>query len=394
MNYNMPDYFSHKLELKLDKLPAKTSDRTNWRFILPGLIFGALLFFLGTYEFFNGFRQPKSSFDDLIGMPDALQYQPLINPTFFDIVFILIGLGMIAASITSYIRYKKIIFDGKTVTIGFRPVLGEKVIIRENFKNYQGVRFRIEFFQFGFINKNKYIIELYHKDPNRIIPLYISTSEKDIRKIWEHYARTLNLPALVNTDEGLIARDVKNLDKSLKEMAELGYVIDNYDSYEALPDTIAYVRRKDKIVIKARKIVWDAYNIIAWIAILAIGGLVIAAGANFETLQKSFSPSAFFITTGICAFIIITAVFILFRKEKLIIKKDKIVNTHKYMLFSTKHDEIPKTAIEAIDITENPASGRYFVSVISDEKSITFGAKLPIKDLRWVKKFLIHEVIK
>lgn len=115
---------------------------------------------------------------------------------------------------------------------------------------------------------------------------------------------------------------------------------------------------------------------------------------QFRNAAKSFSPSAFFITTGICAFIIITAVFILFRKEKLIIKKDKIVNTHKYMLFSTKHDEIPKTAIEAIDITENPASGRYFVSVISDEKSITFGAKLPIKDLRWVKKFLIHEVIK
>lgn len=113
MNYNMPDYFSHKLELKLDKLPAKTSDRTNWRFILPGLIFGALLFFLGTYEFFNGFRQPKSSFDDLIGMPDALQYQPLINPTFFDIVFILIGLGMIAASITSYIRYKKSFLTAK-----------------------------------------------------------------------------------------------------------------------------------------------------------------------------------------------------------------------------------------------------------------------------------------
>ena len=70
----------------------------------------------------------------------------------------------------------------------------------------------------------------------------------------------------------------------------------------------------------------------------------------------------------------------LFLKEKLIIKKDKIVNTHKYMLFSTKHDEIPKTAIEAIDITENPASGRYFVSVISDEKSITFGAKFQTKN--------------
>lgn len=51
MNYNMPDYFSHKLELKLDKLPAKTSDRTNWRFILPGLIFGALLFFWAPMNF-------------------------------------------------------------------------------------------------------------------------------------------------------------------------------------------------------------------------------------------------------------------------------------------------------------------------------------------------------
>ena len=91
---------------------------------------------------------------------------------------------------------------------------------------------------------------------------------------------------------------------------------------------------------------------------------------------------------------IIAAIFILFRKEKIVIKRYKIVNTHKYMLFSTKHDELPKEAIEAIEITENPATGRYFVAIIAEDKTITFGAKLPIADLRWIKKFLIHEIIK
>lgn len=394
MNYTAPDYFSHCFELKLDKIPARVSDRTSWRFQLPGIIFGALLVYIGGYEIFNGFRHPKTSFDDILQIEGTTEYVPLINPVFFDVIFILIGLGMVVASIASYIRYRKIIFDGKNVTTTYRPVIGDKTTFKESIKSYQGVRFRIEFYQFGFLNKNKYIVELYHKDPNKIIPLYISLSPKNVRKIWEYYARELNMPALVNTEEGLIVRDVKNLDKSIKEMAELGYIIDNYDSYEELPDSVDFVRRQDKIVLKARKIVWDAYNFLAWIAILAVGGLAAIASLNFEAFKQNFSSSAFYLLAAACAGIIIVAIFILFRKEKIIIKRHKIVNTHKYMLFSTKHDELPKDEIEAIDITENPVSGRYYVAIVSDNKTITFGSKLPIKDLRWIKKFLIHEVIK
>ena len=81
-------------------------------------------------------------------------------------------------------------------------------------------------------------------------------------------------------------------------------------------------------------------------------------------------------------------------QEKLVIKKHKIVNTHKYMLFSTKHNEIMKKDIEAIEVTENPATGRYFVSIISGDNTITFGSKMSIKDLQWIKKFLIHEIVK
>lgn len=396
MNSCITNHLSHKLEFslkKLKKLPAKISDRTSWRFLLPGIIFGALLFLLGLYEMLNGFRYSNPNVAEIIPIEALPTYQPAVTPIFFDIIFMVVGFGMILASVFSYIRYRKFIFDGKTMLIGDRPVFGAKRIVKESIKNYQGVRFRIAFYQSGLINSNKYIIELYHKDPNKVVPLYISTSPENVRKKWKEFARFFKMPALVNTDTGLQSIDLKNLDKSIKEMAKLGYVIDDYDSYEDLPDGIRYVRKKDKIVLKARKIIWDAYNILAWGMIGTIVLCLIVAATNFEAFRNNFA-STFYGLTAIAAAIIVVAVFILFRKEKLVLKKDKIVNTHKYMLFSTKHNEIMKNDIEAIEVTENPATGRFFVSIISDATTIAFGAKLPIASLRWIKRFLIHEVIK
>lgn len=387
------NHFSHKLEFNLKKLPARVSDRISWRFLAPGLVFGFLLFVLGLYEMLNGFSYTNPNVAEIVPPEAAPAYQPLLNPIFFDIVFMLVGLGIIAATVVYSLCYRKFVFDGKNMIIGGRPPFGNKRIVKESIKNYLGVRLRIAFYQSGLVNSNKYIIELYHKNPDRIVPLYISTSPTNVRKKWKEYARFFKLPALINTDEGLMSRDLKNLDKSVKQMAKLGLVTDNFDSYEELPDGIRYVRRRDKIVLKARKIVWDAYNIMAWFFIIVIGLGVIAAGANIETFKQNFA-SAFYGVAAAALFIIIAAIFILFRKEKLVLKKDKIVNTHKYMLFSTKHDEIQKNDIESIEVTENPASGRLFVSIISDDKTITFGSKLPVDSLRWIKRFLIHEVIK
>lgn len=392
MSYNVPNHFSHKLEFPLNRMPAKISDRTNWQFMLPGLVFGALLFILGLYEMLSGFQYTNANVSEVVPLTDLSHYKPFADPILFDIVFMVVGLGMMIAAVFSYIRYRKFIFDGKNMIIGDRPVIGKKRIVQESIKNYLGVRFRIELFQTGFINGNRYIIELYHKNPERIVPLYISTSPKNVRKLWKEYARYFELPALVNTDEGLTARDIKNLDKSVKEMAKLGYVTDDYDSYAELPPSLKYVRKKDKIVIKIKNI-WDIYNIMGWATIAVVFAAMIIA--TFQIISgfhaNSYTFYFLYITTTI---LLIVALLLMFRKEKLVLKKNKIVHTHKYMTYSTKHNEIFKEDIEAIDVTQNPASGRYFVSIISEDRTITFGSKLPIKDLRWIKSFLIHEVIK
>ena len=293
----------------------------------------------------------------------------------------------------SYIRYKKIFFDGKKVQIIYRPAFGAKKVVKESIGNYEGVRFRIEFFQFGFMTKNKYIIELYHKNPQKTAPLYISTKGKNIRKIWEYYAQKLNLPAVVLTDEGMVRREVSDLDKSIKEMVEEGKTINSYNDREPLPPTIAFVRKRDKTVIKARKIFWDAYNIIAWFCLLLFGGVLLFASFNAEVVSSHFSREFILAFYVVGLFIIAASVIALFRKDKIVVKRDKIVIVHKFMLFSRKNNEIKKADIEAVEVTVNPATGRYYLSIISDNRTAIFGKKIPIEDLRWVKKFLINEVV-
>lgn len=393
MNYNAPEHFSHSYELKIDHLPTQKSDRIALSILYPGLLFGFALIVLGLYELLNGLKSAKTLLDDVLPKGEA-SYTPLISPTFFDAVIILIGMGVVISLIFSYIRYKKVFFDGKNVTVVHRPVFGVKKSYKDDIKNYEGVRFRIEFFQFGFINKNKYIIELYHKNSYKTAPLYISTSDKNIRKIWEYYARTLNLPTLIMTDEGMVTRNIEDLNKSIKQMAKKWNLENKFDDRAPLPPSIAYVRKADKMVIKTRKIIWDAYNIIAWFCIGVLSMAFTLAIINY--IKQDASQQNPWLLVGYVAGIIfiLGLIYALFRKDKIVIKKDKIIIVHKFMLFSRKKDEIRKDAIEAIDVTFNPATERYFVAITSDAKTLIFGKKLPIEDLRWVKKFLIDEIIK
>lgn len=390
MKHDYPDHFSHKFELPLNKIPTKKSDRIPLKIMLPGLLLGLFLMGLGIYEMANGMGHEKTVFDTL----GKNIHKPFVNLVFFDISIMLIGLGIVGWLITSYLRYKKIYFDGKNITVVYRPRWGKKISYKEPIKKYTGVRYRIEFLQRGFINGNRYIVELYHKDPKKIVPLYISTNEKNVRRKWEYYAKTLGLPAMTEADEGLVIRKVDDLNKSLKEMAKEWKLKEKFDKKASLPSSIAISKKNDKIVVKARKIVWDGYNIISIIIILLCGGLLGYTYFRKNELSEFLSESTINITYAICSILLLLAVVVLFRKEKIVFKKYKIVNVHKFFSYSRKNDEMNKTDIEAVDVMVNPATGRKYVAIISDEKTIIFGKKLPLEDLRWLKNYLIYEIIK
>ena len=50
--------------------------------------------------------------------------------------------------------------------------------------------------------------------------------------------------------------------------------------------------------------------------------------------------------------------------------------------------------IKEIEIMSNPVNNRYYLAIITQHSIAAFGTKMPLEDLRWVKKFLIHEILR
>ncbi len=385
-----PLYFSNNLLFNLKDKKGHCTDRLKIRNIVFPILFGFLLMVLGLYELLNGFTKGA---EDISPSYDIVTYSPMISVWVFDYCFILIGFVVFTINIANYLRYNKYQIDESVITIVQRRLFHGKKIFKEKLENYNGIRFRVEFLQSGILTKNRYIIELNHKNYNKCVPLYISTSEKGIRQRWKDFAKLLKLPILLFTDDGVKSVDYNDFNKSLALQYKEGFIKDNFDGYERLPKMLAYVRKKDKIVIKIRKVIWDAYNLITWF-ILGINSVVFGITV-FVYYNADVNPSFFaYLFMTVLAVFIVVLLLILFRKEKLVLKRNKIVHTYKYMLFSTKHNQINKKDIEGVNINENPATGRYYVSIFSNDNTITFGAKLAIKDLRWLKRFLIHEIVK
>lgn len=370
-------YFSHSFKLDFSHESIRLTDKTPRHLVYFGLFFSFLFIFFGFYELFSNMPEEKFILDQMPSTTTKVIYSSILSPMVFDFAIILLGLFAVFRLTISMLRYRKIIFADGKFSITYRAASGSKNTFTEKLVKYMGVGCRVEFFQCGFVTKNRYVIELIHKDYKKNIPLYISTSQKNIRKIWEQYAKTLNMPAIESTDNGVEIRQVKDLDKSIIVQHEEGLIVDSYDQYEYLPWAITYTRKRDKIVLKARKFWLDVFSIFFMTLVLIACSFLVLFDLFFVAFIV-FAISTWFFC----------------RREKLVIKKNKLVKVNKYMLFSTKENEMEKKDIKNIDVTFNPLTNRYFVAIYSDSNIIVFAKKMPLKDLRWVRKFLIHEIVR
>lgn len=199
MRYNKVEHFSYNYAFNLDEKEPRKTDRSPIYVILPGMFFASILMFLGGYDLINGFKSSYSVFDDLI--PYGVSYISMSSPIFFNISIIILGFGIIISLIFSYIRYRKFYINEKQIEITHRPAIGDKIVIYADLDEYEAIRYRTSLFHYGLFYRRKHIIELYHKEISKIIPLYIS-SNKNISKTIKEYAEKLNKPIITMTENG------------------------------------------------------------------------------------------------------------------------------------------------------------------------------------------------
>ena len=393
MTYSAPDHYSYDFKFDIERLPATQKDRLPNRLSVLGIIFGFFLFALGALElvsYFLGSSQQSYDFDlPQSDVAEALKFQRLS----FDGLLIALGLCVLIISIFSLYRFKEIFFNGENIKIIHKYPFRKEHVETEYLYNYLGILLKVEYFQLGLINRNRYVIELYHKDKNKRVPLYMSTSSKDIRKIWEYYSARMHLPALFMTDHGLISRNQNELKKTLRDMAKK-WQADSLYHDEPTPKSLKVSNKKDKLIVKENRLFFDVYSILSMLGILGLGSVCFYAAANYGIITQYIGNIWFFVVMIAILAIIAFALIALFSKDILVISADDILLGHNVPFLRIDSELIKKDKIQAVDIGYNPITERYYLTVISPDKTIIFGKNMPIDDLRWIRSFVIKETVK
>ena len=307
-----------------------------------------------------------------------------------DTAFIILGLGIIIGAVVSYIRYKKIFFNGKTFSVDLRGVFGENELFREFLRNYNGVRLRVEFFQFGILNKNKYIVELEHRDPQKTIPLYISTDGAGIYQIWYYYARRLGMPTILDTDEGANIKEPAELDKNLKEYLADKDMLAVYENTPPPPEEIVLIKKSDRTIIKPQRIFWSIFSLLGvfWLGFYLL--LLAIAALNYEQIARlvgSALQTGLFFTLAVA--LAVFFIGLMFKKDKIVIKDGRVILVHK-ILFVSRKKYAPLDRIRDIRVVYDPAADRYYLAVITDTDMLAFGRSVPVEALQWTRDFIIY----
>ncbi len=366
------EYYSYNFEMKLNENEGVEVDRKPLFLFSLGIVFSVLLILLGVFELFGIGQSQEKIF---VGLEPSSNVNFIMSPIIFDVIIIIIGFFSFCKLLFSALKYRKIVFNDGKVILSENNIYGQKRSCIEDVNKYLGVLTRVEFIHIGFIAKNRYIIELIHKDYKKNVPLYISTSSKGLRAKWIEYAKVLKLDCIDEKEGELEFVTVKNMNKSIIEQVKDGSVVDEYDRYEYLPKTIDYVRKRDKFILKAKKFWFDIFN--------AFLSIVVLLACVFAIVFKLYV--AVFV-------VLLVSSFLFAKKDKLVIKKLKLVKVDKYTFFNKKVTEIQKKDIKSVDIEYNPTTNRNYIAIYSDDNVIVFAKKMPLKDLKWLKKFLINQI--
>ena len=394
MTYTAPNHYSHDFKLDIEKLPTTQIDRVARRITWWGMVSGLMFVILGAFEIISYFLQTSDeSYYSKIDT-DLTTHQLFVLRYSFDTFILLFGLIIVALCIMAMRRVKSIRFDGENLKITHYPLWGEPQVIGEKLYNYTGVLLTVEYFQFGLINRNRYIIELYHQDKKKRIPLYISTSGDSVRQKWEYYAKKLKMPALFMTDHGLVSKNHNELKKTLREMAKRWNPASLLREEEQVPATLQYKRKKDKVILRERRVFFDAYSILLFLGILSLVALVGFALINYEFIIPYIGILGFGAVLLIILSIVIFIAACMLSKDVLIITRSEVVLGHNLSILRMDAEFLPKEDIESVDIGHNPITDRYYLSIISHDNSIVFGKNLPIRDLQWIRGCVIREIVK
>ena len=381
-----PCHYSHNFILKTNREPAHATDRFSRPILILSFFSGLLFALLGGICLLNISPENLTNSNTQL-FTNVLASSAFVAPESLGLLSLCIALGIFYAVFIRFFCHKDITFTGDKFIVTDYRFGHAPHSFEEPLYNYLGVRLRVEFYQFGILTKNKFIIELLHKDPEKTIPLYISMRSRSIRRRWKEYAQFFRMPALKISDKGMVSYNAKNLERSYKLNAKEWHLPKNFFAgWEKPSYIILRTRQSGEKMIKIR-------NALATLAIILLGSLAVYA-LMMKDIVLAHIPFYIF-ATCLCAVaaIIIYSALTLFSSDIIILAKNKIILFKKTLFVRTCRGIIHIPDVKGVDINYVANLDRYCLAVVSNQETLIFGQKMPVKDLRWLRALLINEFV-
>ena len=395
MTHSVPNHYSYEFKFDIEKLPAIQTDQIPLKVSICGFLCGIIFALLGAFELISYLLDLSDETYGFNISQEMADINLFIFRYAFDSFILLFGVIIIALSVGAMLRRKIIYFDGDNIKITYLPLFKPQHTEVIPLYDYLGILLKVEYYQLGLINRNRYIVELYHKDNSKNVPLYISIHSNKIREMWEYYAAKLKMPALFLTDHGLVSKHHSELNKTLQTMAKRWQLnLDEKEKDYGIPKSITYKEKINKTVIKEKKLFFDIFSILSVLTGILLFLILSYSIKYYPYITAAIGTEWFVILFAACSFTMLFMLLSVFCKDVLIITKHEIVLGHNISFLRMDVEFIPKDEVESVDIGHNPLTDRYYITIISKNQSIVFGKNMPMSDLQWLRGCIIREIIK
>ena len=141
-----------------------------------------------------------------------------------------------------------------------------------------------------------------------------------------------------------------------------------------------------------KSIYWDVFSFL-FLFIATSSMILLIAGGIYLTFIGSKLPTLYWILGAIVLVGTIHLIIKLFNSYCIELKDNEIIVQDIVLGSVVNYDFIGIDKLENIELSYNPIIDRYNLALISDDKVLTFGSRLPVNDLLWLKDFIIRKLV-
>lgn len=262
---------------------------------------------------------------------------------------------------------------------------------QEMLQSYRGVKSRTRRVRTKNSSYTLYIIELLHEDDDKTIRLYTSRSERNWRGKWEAYARWLKLPALEEGLQGLVARDVEDLDKSVAELIDEGKVEVDYEVLKQKAEGLAVDIEGDDLVVTRTG---PQNGLLVSLLMLAFPLIFVYIGFFFDDIPLAFGLIFGFAGLFFEALFIAAVVWDRISRHRLRIGPKTLRVCTIGPKGETKGKTMPVAAVETVQVARRERQSAAQVMISSDRKKLRFGNGLPQASLEFAANAVLAKIAK